>query len=535
VTQLEPASFEVERFELARNACLEVRGRWFGVRGRRFMRPTLTAVAGGREHRLLAVLDHKPWVAEEGETWLAAFPCSTDPAALLEAELTVAPDVTVSLPPPSLPPPSAPAAGRRRRTAAKRPPASRADTPARAEKPVKSPKDEAGAMAGAEDSALQVEHAAALRSRDEALSELGAVQGDRDRLRQELKEALAARDAAIAERHEVIDGEVSVRIAELRAEAERERAAAGLAAQIARERDTAREERAEAIRERDDAHAERDTALRERNRMLAQRDTARTLALDATRQWEATAALGTRRTQERDAVASERERATRERDAAVEERDRTANQLDTAIQERDGTANELHAAIQERDRIASELDAAIEERDRTANQLDTAIQERDDTANERDAALGDRDRARREHEEALREQTVGLAGRAVTSLDLKGQPAPGERAPAPDAAQPPARRRAAAETASAAPTARIPARPSAPVSVDPGRGRRPRQPPAPIEARVARGSRDSGEESRPMAHAGSPRDPADIWRARVLAIGGLLITLVVLVVTLTAK
>jgi len=47
MTPLEPASFEVERFGLGDEACLEVRGRWFGVRGRRFMRPALTAVADG--------------------------------------------------------------------------------------------------------------------------------------------------------------------------------------------------------------------------------------------------------------------------------------------------------------------------------------------------------------------------------------------------------------------------------------------------------------------------------------------------------
>jgi hypothetical protein len=70
------------------------------------MRATLTAIAGGREQRLLAVLDHKPWVAEEGDIWRAAFPCSTDPAALLDAELTVAPDVTVPLAPPSPPGPA---------------------------------------------------------------------------------------------------------------------------------------------------------------------------------------------------------------------------------------------------------------------------------------------------------------------------------------------------------------------------------------------------------------------------------------------
>ena len=111
MTTLAPASFDLERFERADDACIEVRGRWSGVRGRRFMRPTLTAVAGGRQQRILAVLDHKPWIAEEGEIWRAAFPCATDPASLHDAELTVAPDVTVSL--------AQPAARGRERTGAR--------------------------------------------------------------------------------------------------------------------------------------------------------------------------------------------------------------------------------------------------------------------------------------------------------------------------------------------------------------------------------------------------------------------------------
>jgi len=203
VTRLEPASFEVERFEFAGNACLEIRGRWFGVRGRRFMRPALTAVTDGREQRMLAVLDHKPWNAEEGETWLAAFPCSTDPTALIQAELTVAPDVTVPLPPPSAPP----AARRARR----------------------------------------------------GISE-------REQLRDERRQALEARDAAIAERQESIEAEVRRRLEDLRAEAERERAGARLAAQAARERDEARAARALAV-ERDRLARDRDDAVEERDRI----------------------------------------------------------------------------------------------------------------------------------------------------------------------------------------------------------------------------------------------------------------------------
>ncbi|MCW3027750.1 MAG: hypothetical protein JWN81_961 [Solirubrobacterales bacterium] len=477
MTQLEPASFEVERFELAGDACLEVRGRWFGVRGRRFMRPTLTAVAGGREQRLLAVLDHKPWIAEEGETWHAAFPCSTDPAALLEAELTVAPDVTVPLPPPSSPP-----AGRRPRAGSRRSPVRERETAVGPAKPDSAPRGDGGAH----DSSPEAERRAALRSRDEALSELGAVERDRERLRRELRETLASLETASAERHDAIEAEVSLRIADLRAEAERERAAAGLAAQIASERDTARDERAEAIRERDEAHAERDAARRERNRMLAHRDTARTLAREATRHWEATAELGTRRTQERDAVASERDRAAHERDAARE-------------------------AL---DRATCERDAAREERDRAA---------------------GDRDLARQEGEQALHEQAGGQAGHAVTQVDLEAQPAAGEQAPGLAGTEPTERKRVASEAGSAARAPGGLARPSTPTSRDTDPTRRPRWPPTPTEPRVGRNIRDRGEESSSIVRPGRPPDPAGMWRARVLAIAGLLIALVILVVMLTSK
>jgi hypothetical protein len=464
VTRLEPASFEVERFELGPDACLEIRGRWFGVRGRRFMRPTLTAVADGRERRLLAVLDHKPWIPLEGEAWLAAFPWSADAAALLQPELTVAPDVTVSLPPPS-----SSGRGRRPRAGRQRSPAREAEVAGEADEPNRRPKDDHGAH----DSRLQVEHDAALRSREQALSELDAVKRDRDRLRLELGEALAARETAIAERHDVIQAEVELRIAELRAEAESERAAAGQAAEFARERDTARAERAEAISERDQAHAERDAARRERNRILAQRDTARTRVHEATRRWEATAALATRRTQERDAAASERDRVARERDAALAERDRT-------IRERDV---------------------------------------------ERDVALA-------QSEQAASERSRVPVERAVTQLDLEAPRAFSDAAGV--AGVQPTESRPAVGTGSAARAPGGSARPSTAISPGTDAARRPRRPPAPDETRPGHhGGR--GNESSSTAQAVRRRDEAGMWRARLLAVGALLVALVVFVVTLTAK
>jgi hypothetical protein len=67
----------------------------------RFMRPTLTV----GDRRVLAVLDHKPWMPEEGETWIAEFPWDGDVADIdpTLAELAVAPSVAVSLSSPGVP------------------------------------------------------------------------------------------------------------------------------------------------------------------------------------------------------------------------------------------------------------------------------------------------------------------------------------------------------------------------------------------------------------------------------------------------
>ena len=90
-------AFELDRIEAGSDR-LEVNGRWFGVRGRRFIRPSLTLLADEEQKRLLASLDHKPWAAEDGEPWRASFPYEQKDEQWLEAELNVAPDITVSVP-----------------------------------------------------------------------------------------------------------------------------------------------------------------------------------------------------------------------------------------------------------------------------------------------------------------------------------------------------------------------------------------------------------------------------------------------------
>src|SRR3954451_3270458 len=86
-------AFEIDRFELVGDDRLEVAGRWFGVRGGRFVRPTLTV--GGR--RLLALLEDKPWDAEDGEPWIAAFAWDGGPLEAADAELAVGPGLSVGL------------------------------------------------------------------------------------------------------------------------------------------------------------------------------------------------------------------------------------------------------------------------------------------------------------------------------------------------------------------------------------------------------------------------------------------------------
>jgi hypothetical protein len=475
------ASFEVERFELAGDACLEVRGRWFGVRGRRFMRPALTVMADGREQRVLAMLDHKPWSAEEGEAWLAAFPWSEDPSVLGETELTVAPDLTVPLPPPS-----SRTRGRRPRRAGATGAASRgAGATGDVRPPKRARADDPATHAGR----LRAERDAALRSRDEAIAELDAVKRDRNRLGKDLREALAARDAAIAERYDAIEAEVSLRIADLRAEAERERAAAGLAAQSARERDTARAARDEASRERDEARAERDSSRHERNRLLAERDTARNRVEEVTRHWELAASRGTRRTQERDAVAIERDRLARERDAAFEQYGRTARQRD--------------AALEQRDRAAGERDAAVEQRDQ-------AVSERADVRDERQ----------------------------VTLVDLEAQSPENEHAERVSAPQPTERRPAEVETEveteapAQAPASRPPA--DTPRSSGARSPRRPPRPPAPAATRRADGVGPS-REAGPTARSAATVDASDVLRTRLLAATALFVAVVLLLVILLAR
>jgi hypothetical protein len=103
-TPADPAvelAFEVERFEWTNDERLEISGRWYGLRGHRFMRPTLHVRVGDRRRRrMIAVLDHKPWAPEEDGPWIAAFAWRGPPDGVTAVRLEVAPDVILDLPNP---------------------------------------------------------------------------------------------------------------------------------------------------------------------------------------------------------------------------------------------------------------------------------------------------------------------------------------------------------------------------------------------------------------------------------------------------
>ena len=100
-------TFAVERFGWVGDDRLEIAGRWFGLRGHRFLRPTLDVEVHDGHRRLLALLEHKPWAADDGEEWVAAFGWEGQPLELFAAELAVGPDLTVELPSPQGGPPVA--------------------------------------------------------------------------------------------------------------------------------------------------------------------------------------------------------------------------------------------------------------------------------------------------------------------------------------------------------------------------------------------------------------------------------------------
>jgi hypothetical protein len=267
--------FELERFEIGDGDQLRLTGRWFGVRGRRFMRPTLTVDVDDDHYRALADLDHKPWAAEDGEPWEAVFPLR-EGVELVAAELSVAPDIAVQLPAPG---------SRRNKRVQRLPALPRRDSmlagwptpapepreaaggPAEATGDVPPASEPLGEIAGADGNGeLEEENAAEILALG---SELEATRGKLEAAWEEL-EATRGKLEAAWEELEVAREKLGARDAELHASrAELADAVAGRAA-AQRSLETALTERDRLAAERDGLAAEREQLLGERDRLAGE-------------------------------------------------------------------------------------------------------------------------------------------------------------------------------------------------------------------------------------------------------------------------
>ena len=253
-------AFEVERVGWPSPDRLEVVGRWFGVRGRRFIRPTLYVEADGQPRRLLAVLDHKPWTVEDGQEWIAAFAWEGDPVDVAGSELTVGPGIAVELAPP----------GERRpggRRFARQPRADALGSELAGER-------EKAQRLSRELHSARADHAAEMaRTAQEHEKELERVRAERAGAEQEAErragELRSELDAAgdRAARLETALRNARDELAVARA-AEASKAASDEVERLRSERDAARAESAQARGERDAAIRDRDRARQERQVLL---------------------------------------------------------------------------------------------------------------------------------------------------------------------------------------------------------------------------------------------------------------------------
>jgi prefoldin subunit 5 len=253
-------SFELDEFRLVGTDRLELTGRWFGVRGRRFVRPMLTLLVGGESQRSLADLEHKPWAAVEGEPWTAAFGLEADPAELEAVELAVAPDVTLTLPLPT---------GARGRTRPKAPP--KRATKSRGASDARRAEAEAlRARLAVAERALEQERAAGGRI-GESLAAERARNGQLVAAEKRIAELEAERHASKRELDRFHDELEQVHAEHEQLNSELDRLRADRRA-LGEQRDRVRIEFDRVCRERDDVRRERDELLGGFDQLRGERD-----------------------------------------------------------------------------------------------------------------------------------------------------------------------------------------------------------------------------------------------------------------------
>jgi hypothetical protein len=357
-TATDPA-FVVERFAASGDR-LEVAGHWRGLRGRRFVRPVLWLHQGESRQRLVAVLDHKPWAADDGEPWLAAFNWDGSELTAERAELEVGRELVVDLPVPGAAAPD--------------------PLPARARVPSELERVREQLLSATKE---RRELEAALKTATVRADELARVREERDSAR-------ADAERARADGERLVNDEYRQR--------EHAQEAADQAAAQAREADEARR-----LAERQLA------AAREAHAALEQRATTLEAELAEAKAAPADSGEVERLRADQAAAAEEHERlraelaGTADTVAGIrEERDRLRAELAAAGDERDGLRAQLAAAGEDRAAGADsklherELAGAWAERDQLAAELAAARAGRERVEAELVAARGDRKRLERE-------------------------------------------------------------------------------------------------------------------------------------------
>jgi hypothetical protein len=261
-------TFDVDRFDWAGDDRLELVGRWSGVRGLRFVRPVLTVPVAGRRRRLVALLEHKPWVASDGDEWVAAFSWEGHREAVGPAQLAVGPSLVVDLPAPGPrrgPPHGEPSLAERALRRAERAEARAARETEAAQALLRREREahelrraelEADVEGLQEDVAatraiadeLRMEMASARARLGDALAETDRLREAHDRRESELEAAAADRVAAERERAELLErrvAELSAQAAASAAKAAAAEAAASAAAQAKGEAAASAAEQAE--------------------------------------------------------------------------------------------------------------------------------------------------------------------------------------------------------------------------------------------------------------------------------------------------
>jgi hypothetical protein len=324
------AVLEVERFEWAAADRIEIAGRWSGLRGRRFIRPTLLLEGEGESKRLLADLEHKPWSAGDGDLWLAAFPWRGEPVKFAGAELNVGSGIDLKLPPPRLRP------GKPRRfpqrivsrDASRDEPEAPPGPSGIVTEPVAATDSDAPTVAVDAEPAASADSSAAPDPAEHLRQELDRVRADRDRYHRELD---AAREQAKALRAQIEDERHQHERAIAEARAQERASATTMLAQGAELRAAVERQREMAYEARDAAEQARDDAIAARERAVADRDGAIQARKQAERDRDKALVEADRSNKERGRALAARDEALRERDRAYEERDEATKERDTIV------------------------------------------------------------------------------------------------------------------------------------------------------------------------------------------------------------